>query len=147
MVLFDYFLFFSYRFQSTERHARQAVQLRDNNQVLAFPQYLRGNTSISEETITTVIEFYQEDGISRISANSKDVVQIKKKPVAVPFMEMTVLDAFREFDKRHPDLVRRSTFHSLRPRNFKIVAPHETCMCIYHENMHLLLLVSNITIV
>jgi hypothetical protein len=141
------FSVFSTRFQSTERHARQAAQLRDNNQVLAFPQYLRGNASISEETITTVIEFYQEDSISRISANSKDVIQIKKKPVAVRFMEMTVLDAFREFDRRYPDLIRRSTFHSLRPRNVKIVAPHETCMCIYHENMHLLLQVSKFTIV
>ena len=39
-----------------------------------------------------------------------------------------------------------STFHSLWPRNVKIVAPHETCMCIYHENMHLLLQVSKFTI-
>jgi hypothetical protein len=84
--------------------------------------------------MNTVIEFYQEDGISRVSANSKDVIQINKKPVAVRFMEMTVLDAFREFDKRNPGLVRRATFYSLRPRNVKIGSPHETCMCIYHEN-------------
>jgi hypothetical protein len=44
-----------------------------------------------------------------------DVIQIENKPVAVRFMEMNLLDVFREFNKRNPGLVERSTFHSLRP--------------------------------
>ena len=67
-----------------------------------------------------------------------------KKAESLRFMEMAVLDAFREFDRRNPGLVRRSVFYSLRPRNVKIISPHETCMCIYHENMHLLLKVREI---
>ena len=63
-----------------------------------------------------------------MSVNSKDVIRINQKLVPVRFMEMTVLDAFREFDKRNPGLVGRSTFHSLQPRNVKIVSPHETCI-------------------
>ena len=74
-----------------------------------------------------------------MSANSKDVIRINQKAEPVRFMEMTVLDAFRQFDKRNPGLVGRPVFHSLRPRNVKIVSLHETCICIYHENMHLLL--------
>jgi hypothetical protein len=132
-------IFFSIRFESTERHARQSVQLRGSGNVLAFPQYFRGNASLGEDAITTVAELYQEDGISRVSSNSKDVIQINGKTVAVRLIEMTVLNAFREFDQRHPGLVGRSAFHYLRPRNVKIASPHETCMCIYHENMHLLL--------
>ena len=57
-------------------------------------------------------------------------------------MERTVLDAFRIFDDRFPGAVGRSTFHSRRPREVKIDAPHETCMCIIHENMDLLVKVS-----
>jgi hypothetical protein len=52
---------------------------------------------------------------SPLSSNSMDVIQIEKKPVAVRFMEMNLLDVFREFNKRNPGLVERSTFHSLRP--------------------------------
>ena len=140
----DFATLSSLRFQSTEHHARLAVQLRNNNNVLAFPQYFRGNAALSTETISSVVEFYQEDGISRSSTNSKDIVQINKKPVVLRFMEMTVLDAFQEFDSRHPGLVGRSTFHSLRPKNVKIVSPHDTCLCIYHENMNLLLQVRNL---
>ena len=94
--------------------------------------------SLSDGTIDNVVRFYSEDGISRVSSNSKDAIQIKKQPVAVRFMEMTVLDAFRIFNDRFPAAVARSTFYSLRPREVKISAPHETCMCIIHENMDLL---------
>jgi hypothetical protein len=62
-------------------------------------------------------------------------------------MEMTALDAFQGFGKRNSGLVRRSTFYSLLPRNVKIISPHETCMCIYHENMHLLLQMHKVVIV
>ena len=87
--------------------------------------------------VNTVIAFYQEDGISRMSANSKDILRINQKAESVRFMETTVLDAFREFDRRDPGLVRRSVFYSLRSRNAKIVSFHETYTCTYHENMHL----------
>ena len=120
--------------------------MRDSDHVLVSPQHFRGNKSITAEAITAVIEFYQEDGISRISSNSKDVIHIIKKPVTVRFMETTLLDAFREFNKRNPGVVGRSTFDSLRPRNVKIISPHETCMCIYHENMQLLLQVRKLVI-
>lgn len=94
--------------------------------------------SLSDDTVNKVFQFYSEDGISRVSSNSKDAIQINKQPVAVRFMEMTVLDAFRIFDDRFPGAVGRSIFYSLRPREVKIAAPHETCMCIIHENMDLL---------
>ena len=54
-------------------------------------------------------------------------------------MEMTVLDAYRIFNERHPQAIARSTFQTLRPREVKIASPHETCMCTFHENMDLLL--------
>ena len=54
-------------------------------------------------------------------------------------MEMSVLDAFRLFDERFPNMAARKTFYSLRPRDVKILSPHDTCICIIHENRNLLI--------
>ena len=132
-------VFFFFRFESTERQASKAVVLRDSEQILPYPRYFRGNVSLSEDTINSVIQFYREAGISQMSANSKDTLQINKKSVPVRFMEMTVLEVFRTFEKSFPHLVGCSTFYALQPREIKIASPHDICMCIYHENMNLLL--------
>ncbi len=82
------------------------------------------------KAVDAVIKFYCEDGIRRVSSNSKDTIQINKKPVAVRLMEMTILDAFRIFEERLPGTIKRSIFYSLRPRPVKIATPHETCACV-----------------
>ena len=133
----EMFVFFSGSSQQNAKHVKRLYF--DSEQILAYPHYFRGNVSLSEDTINSVVQFCREDGISRMSANSKDTLQINKKSVPVRFMEMTVLEAFRTFEKRFPHLVGRSTFCALRPREVKIASPHDTCMCIYHENMNLLL--------
>ena len=107
--------------------------------MLAYPQCLRGNIPISDDTVNTVFEFYREDGISRVSSNSKDTVKIEGQATAVRFMEVTVLDAYRMFNERFPGAISRSMFYALRPREVKVKTPHDTCMCIIHENMDLLL--------
>ncbi|CAF3101068.1 unnamed protein product, partial [Rotaria socialis] len=126
-------------FKSKPNQARRSLVLRKNNGILAYPQCLRGNIPLSDSTIDAVVNFYREDGISRTSSNSKDTIKIKGQPVAVRFLEMSVLDAYHIFNERHPETVARSTFNALRPREVKTVTPHETCMCIIHENMDLLL--------
>jgi hypothetical protein len=133
------YISFVIRFESTPHQARKSIRLQKNEGVLAVPQYFRGNPPISDDTITSVIDFYREDGISRISSNSKDTIQINRNTVPIRFMEMNVLDAFRLFNERFPGVVGRSTLHSSRPRDVKIVSPHDTCMCIIHENMNLLI--------
>lgn len=107
--------------------------------MLAYPQCLRGNIPLPDATIDTIFNFYSEDGISRVSSNSKDTMKINGQPVAVRFMEITILDAYRTFNERFPGTVSRSMFYTLRPRQVKIKTPHDTCMCIIHENMELLL--------
>ncbi|CAF3553124.1 unnamed protein product [Rotaria socialis] len=107
--------------------------------MLAYPQSLRGNISLSSTTIDSVVKFYYEDGISRASSNSKDTIKINGKPAIVRFLEMTILDAYRIFNERFPGVVSRSTFTVVRPHEVKIATPHETCMCIIHENMDLLI--------
>ena len=107
--------------------------------MLADPQCLRGNIPLSDATIDSVAKFYCEDGISRTSSNSKGTIKINGHPVAVRFLEMTVFDAYRIFNERFPGAVARSIFTALRPREVKIATLHDTCMCIIHENMDLLL--------
>ena len=106
---------FVYQVSIKDNQARRSLVLRKNNGLLAYPQCLRGNTSLSDETIDDVIKFYCEDGISRTSSNSKDTIKINGQQVAVRFLEMTVLDAYQIFNERHPGAVARSTFSALRP--------------------------------
>ncbi|CAF1500343.1 unnamed protein product [Adineta ricciae] len=115
-------------FQSKPNQARRSRFLRKNNGVLAYPQCLRGNMSLPDSTIDAVVKFYCEDGISRMSSNSKDTIKINGQPVAVRFLEMTVLDAYQIFNERHPGAVARSTFNVLRPREVKTATPHDTCL-------------------
>ena len=123
------------RFDSKQNQARRSIALRRNYGTLTCLQCLRGNVYLSDDTIDNIVRFYSEDGINRVSSNSKDAIQINKQPFPVCFMEMTVLDAFWIFDDRFPGAVGRSTFYSLRPREVKIAPPHEACMCIINENM------------
>ena len=138
--MITYYLNFSFiRFNSRQNEARRSLILKNNQGILAYPQCLRGNLPLSDETFDAVVKFHSEDSISRMSSNAKDTILINKQPVPIRFMEMTVLDAYQLFNERHPRAIARSTFHSLRPREVKIASPHETCMCIIHENMDLLL--------
>ena len=88
----DFFAFG--RFNSKESQARRSLVQRRNQGTLAYPQCLRGNVPLSDETIDTVVKFYCEDGISRTSSHSKDTIKINGQLVVVRFMEMTVLDAY-----------------------------------------------------
>ena len=100
-----------------------------------YQGYLKGYWSVSK----TVIPFIISCKFLNLFPFFNRPLFFTVQSVPVRFMEMTVLDAFRIFYDRFPSAVGRSTFYSLRPREVKIVAPHETCMCIIHENMDLLL--------
>ncbi|CAF3949685.1 unnamed protein product [Rotaria sp. Silwood1] len=111
-----------------------------HDRLASYPQCLRGsNRPLSDSTIDAMVKFYREDGISWTSSNSKDTIKINGQPVAILFLEMTVLDAYQIFNERHPDTVSRSIFNALHPKEVKTATPHDTCMCIIHENMDLLL--------
>jgi hypothetical protein len=130
-------------FGCTGHHGRQAIILRQEKQVLAFPEYSRGNKFLDNNTIELIVQFYLQDGISRMSSNTKDVIKIKNELVPVRFMEMTICEALRKFYDDYPTIkAGKSSFYSLRPRQVKLNCPHETCMCHIHENMSLLLQVS-----
>jgi len=130
-------------FGSRDDQARQAIVLRREKGVLTYPGYSRGNKFLDDDTIQLVVQFYLQDGISRVSPNKKDVLKIKNESVVVRYLEMSIREALRQFYNDNPRIkIGKSSFYSLRPRQVKISSPHQTCMCQYHENMDLLLQVS-----
>lgn len=130
-------------FGCTDHHGRQAILLRQEKDILAFPEYSRGNKFLDLGTIELIVNFYLQDGISRMSSNTKDVIKIKNDLVTIRFMEMTVSEALRKFYDDNPAIqVGKSSFFSLRPRQVKLRCPHDTCMCHVHENMSLAVQVS-----
>ena len=132
-------------FNCSEHQARQAILLKRNKGFLAFPEYSKGNKSLPDSTIKLVIEFYLQDGVSRASSRKRDVIHTNKIPVPVRFMEITGREAFQKFVNENPSIViGKSSFYALKPKQVKYNSPLDTCLCIYHENMHLLLKVSKI---
>jgi hypothetical protein len=130
-------------FNSSDHEARQAILLRREKGVLAFPEYSRGNKFLADDTIYLVVQFYLQDGISRVSPNKKDVLKINNEFVVVRFLEMSIQEALQKFYIDNPTIeIDKSSFYCLRPRQVKISSPHQTCMCQYHENMDLVLQVS-----
>ena len=132
-------------FNCSEHQARQGILLKKNKGFLAFPEYSKGNKSLSDNTIKLVTEFYLQDGFSRASSSKKDVIHINKMPVPVRFMEITGREAFQKFANENPSIaIGQASFYPLKPRQVKYNSPLDTCLCIYHENMHLLLKVGKI---
>ena len=91
----------------------------------------REHIPLSNLITDAVVNFRREDGISRTSSNSKDPIKSNGQSVALQFLEMTVLDTYQISNERNPRTVARSSFSAL--------PPNETCMCIIHEDMDLLL--------
>ena len=113
---------------------------------LAVAQYLRDNAMNRDKLVHSMVIFYQEDDISRMRANSRDVVKTHHSEVRVRFVEMTLLDVIHEYDRCFPSFTRCSTFFSLRIRHVKIVSSDATRLSISHEKMHILPRVSAICI-
>ena len=119
--------------------------MRPKEDTLAFPKYLCSNAVIHDKLVHSIVIIYQEDVISRMRANSRDVVQTQSE-VCVRFMEMTLLEVLRECDTCFSGFVGCSTFYLLRIRHVKIVTSGATRLSIYHEYMQILPTVSAICI-
>lgn len=100
-------------------------------------------TSITDETKELVINFYEQDDISRQSPNRKDTMSVKDKitgkraHVAKRHMMMTIAEAYALFKTEFPDIkLGKSKFFELRPLHVRPMSemPHNVCVCIYHAN-------------
>ncbi|CAF1370777.1 unnamed protein product [Rotaria sordida] len=131
-------------FDSSERQARRSLEIRASKGVLGSSEDLRGNKLLDKAVAESVIKFYEEDWISRISTNKSDVLLIKKQPVPKRFMLLTMGEAFEQFKINFPQhVIGRSKFFDLKPRHVQPTRFHDTCCCVYHENFDLLLKVKS----
>ena len=90
-----------------------------------------------------MINFFEQDSISRVSPKKVDVILVKKQPVAKRFMLLTIGGAFAKFKSDFSQYdIDKSQFYALRPRHVKPMSIHDTRCCLYHENFDLVLKVS-----
>ena len=131
-------------FDSSQRQARQSREIRLTKGVLASPEEMRGNQPLDPAIIRAVVQFYEQDWISRVSPNKADVILIRKQSTAKRFMLLTIGEGFEKFKNDYPQYpIGRSKFFNLRPRHVYPMTLHDTCCCIYHENFDLVLKVKN----
>lgn len=129
----------------TRHQARKSLELRTTSGILSYPEDRRGNKPLDNETEKVVLDFYISDEISRETSSKKEVIHPppNRTPTPLRFLHMTVAETFEHFKTKYPDVeIARSKFFSLRPIWVKERTPHETCLCIYHENADLLLQVN-----
>jgi len=131
-------------FSCQEWQARRALDLRLSFGLLATPTNFSGNPRIDPLLVDEIQAFYEDDAISRQTSSKKEVIHIKKQPIPIRYMSMTVGQAYMLFlkkltDKNSLDFVSKTTFYSLKPRWVKILTPHDVCACIYHENFDFLI--------
>ncbi|CAF2076139.1 unnamed protein product [Rotaria magnacalcarata] len=105
-------------FGASDHQARLSILLRRDRGVLAFPEYTRGNKFLDEDTVQSVVQFYLQDGVSRVSSNSKDVLKIKNELVPVRFMEMSIGEVLRKFYDDHPAIRVAHSYFNREQRNF-----------------------------
>ena len=127
------------KFNSRPNQACWSLVLRKSQGILACSRCSYGNMLLCDATFDAVVKFCCENYVSRTLSNAKDTIPINKQLVPIRLTEMMVLDACRTFNERHPGVVALPTFCACRPREVKIASPHETCACIIHEKMDLLL--------
>ncbi|CAF4215535.1 unnamed protein product [Adineta steineri] len=129
-----------YFFNSTEHQSKEAIKLRYLYGLLARPTYFSGNKPLSTDIIDQVINFYEDDRISRQSSNKKDKIKVNGEDKIFRFMDMSIGDSYLVFKNEFTTiLISHSKFYALRPKWVKINCHSQGCLCIYHENFQLLL--------
>ena len=132
-------------FNASHHQARDALERRSSADVFANSQDQRGNKTLDSQSELIVYNYYMSDNISRETSYKKQVIHPPPYRIPVPlrFLHLTINETFEQFKMNYPDLqIGRSKFFSLRLKWVRERTPHETCLCIYHENASLLLEIS-----
>lgn len=120
---------------------------KEKNNVLDSSQGSSSGKALSNETKELVLNFFEDDDISRAMPGQRDFVSVKtgNKRLAVQkrLLMMTLREAFNRFNEVYVNVkIGFSSFASLRPRQCKlltITGTHNVCVCTTHENVNLIL--------
>ena len=122
-------------FRVSQVKAQKARILREEKGVLAVPQPVI-EKRLSEKTVNSVLEFYQNDEYSQQLPGKNDWVSIGKNVhVSKRLVLCNLKELYTAFKDQHPDLKTSfSTFASLRPKWWITVSPkgtHSVCAWIF----------------
>ena len=134
-------------FGCTEREARAAKQLVDESGVFSKREKKIGKI-LPAETANLVKNFYEKDDVSRIMPGIKDFISIKQEDSKREHVQKRLLLADMQelycfFKKEHEHVkIGFTKFTQLRPPHCVLAGSsgtHNVCVCIYHENIKLML--------
>ncbi|CAF1529237.1 unnamed protein product [Adineta ricciae] len=118
----------------------------DLNVLQLEKKYERNYQSIPLEVKKKVFDYYCRDDISYQSPGKRDTITVKENGAKLKLQRRYLLFSLRElyqlFVQENPQIkLSLSSFQDLRPSNvlYKSSIPHNVCVCIYHENISLLL--------
>ena len=134
-------------FGTSQRKARIAKKkLVAEHGILTLPNKKKGKT-LECKTEALVTKFYQRDDMSRLMPGMKDCVSVRIDGKKVPMQKRMVLcnlnELFTTFKSEHEDVkIGFTKFSQLRPKHCVLAGSsgtHTVCVCIYHENVKLML--------
>lgn len=106
----------------------------------------RIDLAITENTVRNVINYFTKDSISVQAPGTKDFKIVRKdrmkEKLQKRYMTMTLREVYEEFKIEYPmDKIGFSKFCEYRPEHvcLREETPANVCLCIYHENVRLLL--------
>ncbi|CAF3406874.1 unnamed protein product, partial [Rotaria socialis] len=119
---------------------------KDLNILKLEKKHERNYQSLSTTVKNEVYEFYCRDDISYQAPGKRDTITIKengnKKTMQKKYLLYTLRELYELFMTENPNItISLSSFQNLRPAYilYKSSIPHNVCVCIYHENIALLL--------
>ena len=134
-------------FNVSERQARKAIQLVKEHGILTSPMPKKGRL-LSAEVKNLVVNFYSDDENSRMLPGKKDYVSVKKEDGSREHQQKRLIlcnlsELYSNFRQQNQGVkIGFSTFSQLRPRNCVLAGSsgtHTVCVCVHHENVHLML--------
>ena len=133
-------------FKCSYRLAKNSKDLKNSGGVLSVPPFKR-RKNIDEETVSKVIEFYENDTNGRIMPHKKEVIKVKIDGVIVSKQKHLLLYDVKVlhfmFKEKYPEhLIGSSKFAELRPKWCVLAGSsgtHSVCICTTHQNVKLML--------
>lgn len=134
-------------FDTSRRQARKAKELVEKNGILSTPNP-RAGRHLSAEVVHLVKSFYLREDNTRIMPGKKDFVSVKlddgkRVQLQKQLLMCNIDELYRQFKLEYPDVkVGLSKFFTLRPKQCIFAGgsgTHVVCVCIYHQNVKLML--------
>lgn len=134
-------------FGATDYMVRTVKKLVNEKGILSTPNPKPGKT-LDEKTFKAVIDFYNNDEVSRVMPGKKDSVSVKSADgTRIHLQKRLVLANLKEIYQMFKEMhmtqkVGFSKFCSMRPQNCILAGKsgtHAVCVCTSHQNVKLML--------